>query len=204
MDVVEQDKDCDVSLPAGQLSRVTEHSRYAALVDCVAPRVVQHCLGARVLLTSNMYLVVGLYHGSIGCISSYPGDGTPVVRFEHNSLPSGVGRGLHGVHDAGEDWLEVECPRAAFEARILSCPGAVAVRREVPFALGCGITVHRSQSLSLSEAVLDIPQAFGAGMVNAAISRVGDKQRMYVKSFSGSRLLADPEAVQYYNEGTRL
>lgn len=204
VDAVEQDKDRDVALPSVLLSRVTEHSRCAALVDCVAPRIVQHCLGARVMLTCNIYLMLGLYHGSIGCISSYLGDGTPVVRFEHNSLPAGVGRGLHGVHDAGVDWLEVECPRAAFEARILACPGAVAVRRQVPFALGWGITVHRSQSLSLSEAVLDIAQAFGPGMVNAAISRVSDKRRMYVKSFSGSRLLADPEAVRYYNEGSRM
>lgn len=204
VDTVEQDKDRDVSLPPVHLSRVTEHSRSAALVDCVAPRVVLHCLGARVMLTSNLYLALGLYHGSIGCIASYLADGTPVVRFEHHTLPSGVGRGVHGVHDAGDDWLEVECPPVPFEARILSCSGAVAVRRQVPFALGWGITVHRSQSLSLSEAVLDIAQAFGAGMVNAAISRVSDKERMYVKSFSGSRLLADPLAVRYYREGTRL
>lgn len=78
------------------------------------------------------------------------------------------------------------------------------MRRQVPFALGWGITVHRSQSLSLSEAVLDIEQAFGVGMVNAAISRVSDKERMFMKAFSGSRLLADPLAVRSYSEGTRL
>lgn len=204
VDTVEQDKDRDVSLPPLDLSRVTEHSRNAALLDCVAPSVVLHCRGARVMLTSNHYLMLGLYHGSIGCIASYLVDGTPVVRFDHHTLPSGIGRGVHGVHDAADDWLEVECPPVPFEARILSCSGAVAVRRQVPFVLGWGITVHRSQSLSLSEAVLDIAQAFGAGMVNAAISRVIDKERMYVKSFSGSRLLADALAVKYYKEGTRL
>lgn len=202
VDSIEQDK--DGASPAVDLTRVTEHSRNAALFDCVAPRRVPHCLGARVMLTSNMYLALGLYHGSIGHIASYKSSTTPVVRFENHVLPEGVGRGLHGVHDAGEDWLEVECPPVPYEGRIMSCPGAVAVRRQVPFALGWGITVHRSQSLSLSEAVLDIAQAFGPGMVNAAISRVGDPKRMYVKSFTGSRLFADPSAVNFYREGTRL
>lgn len=100
--------------------------------------------------------------------------------------------------------MEVACPAVPYEARILAHPGVVAVRRHVPFVLGWGITVHRSQSLSLSEAVLDISQAFGPGMVNAAISRVGDKKRMFVRSFAGSRLYANPVAVQFYREGDRL
>lgn len=204
VDTVEQEKDRDQGCPAVDLRRITEHSRNAALVDCVAPRCVLHCLHARVMLTNNQYLALGLYHGSIGTVSSYKEDGTPVVRFEHHTLPQGVDRGIRGVHDAGADWLEVECPPVAFEMRMLAHPGAVAIRRQVPFVLGWGITVHRSQSLSLSEAVLDIGQAFGAGMVNAAISRVGDKKRMHVKSFSGSRLVADPDAVQFYREGLRL
>lgn len=203
-DSVEHDKDRNPDLPLVDLSRVSVYSRNAALVDCVAPSRVLHCVGARVMLTCNQYLALGLYHGSIGAIASYKADGTPIVRFDRHTLPVGVGRGLHGVHDAGADWLEVECPMVAFEARIMSRPGAVAVRRQVPFALGWGITVHRSQSLSLSEAVLDIGQSFGPGMVNAAISRVGDKRRMYVKSFTGSRLYADRAALAFYRDGLRL
>lgn len=186
------------------LTRVSEHSRNAALVDCVAPRSVQHTLGARVMLINNQYLALGHYHGSIGRVSSYKDDGTPVVRFDHHALPNGSGRGMHGVHDAGEDWLEVEYPPVAFEARLMAHPGAVEVRRQVPFVLGWGITVHRSQSLSLSDAVLDIGQAFGPGMVNAAISRVSDRKRMHVRSFMGSRLFADPVALNFYRSGRRL
>lgn len=36
-------------------------------------------------------------------------DGTPVVRFDHQKVPCGVSQGLHGVYDAGDDLLEVEC-----------------------------------------------------------------------------------------------
>lgn len=78
------------------------------------------------------------------------------------------------------------------------------MRQQVPFVLGWAITVHRSQSLTLSEAVLDTSEAFGAGMVLAAISRVPDKRRMHVRYFSGSRLLADRAAIQLYQESPRL
>lgn len=202
VDSVQKDKDRDPDLPLVDPSRVTVYSRNAALVDCVAPSRVPHCVGARVMLTSNLYLALGLYHGSIGAVALYKTDGTPIFRFESHTMRPGTGRGLHGGHDAGADWLEFESPVVSFEVCIMACPGAVAVRRQVPFALGWGITVHRSQSLSLSEAVLDTGQAFGPGMVNAAISRVGN--RMYVKSFTGSRLYANRDALAYYRYGVRL
>lgn len=106
---VDHDKDRDQALPGVDLSRVSEHSWVAALVDCVAPRCVPHCMRARLMLTNNRYLGLGLYHGSIGILSSYKEDGTPVVRFDHQKVPCGVSQGLHGVYDAGDDLLEVEC-----------------------------------------------------------------------------------------------
>lgn len=204
VDFVQEDKDRDMGLHAPALHRVSTHSRDAALFDCVAPRRVPHCKGARVMLITNAFLPLGLYHGSIGTLDSYEVDGTPVVHFTSHALPPGVGRGMHGVRDAGRDWIKVACPPVNFEARILAHPGAVAVRCQVPFVLGWAITVHRSQSLTLSEAVLDIASAFGAGMVNAAISRVNDKRCMYVKSFAGNRVLADPSSLSFYRDATRL
>jgi len=187
------------------LSTVPSHSRDAALLECVAPRVVQHCRHARVMLITNHLLGLGLFHGSIGRVVDYdPADGAPVVRFENHEVVSGTRAGVHGVRDAGADWIEVLCPPVDFEARVFSRPGVLAVRRQVPFVLGWAITVHRSQSLTLSEAVIDVGEAFGAGMVLAAMSRVADKRRMYVRSFSGSRLLADRAALQFYTESPRL
>jgi len=202
-DMVVKDKDADSSTDI-DLSAVPQSSRDAALYDCVAPRRVAHCRGARVMLTSNVHLALGLHHGSIGTVSGYNPDGVAIVHFDGISLPSGCRRGSHGVHDAGDQWLKIECPPVKYEAKILAYPGAVAERQQVPFVLGWAITVHRSQSLTLSEAVLDIGLAFGPGMVNAAISRVGDKTRMHVRSFAGSRLFANRSALSFYKEGVRL
>ena len=183
---------------------VSAQARDAALLDCVAPRRVEHCLGARVMLTSNHFLGLGLYHGSIGYVVDYEDNTIPVLRFENHEVTEGTRSRIPGVRGAGVDWVEVCCPPVEFDSRILSRPGVLAVRVQVPFVLGWGITVHRSQSLTLSEAVLDVGQAFGSGMVLAAMSRVPDKRRMHVRSFCGSRVIADPAALQLYRDSLRL
>lgn len=115
------------------------------------------------MLTNYMYLPLVVYHGSIGHVTSCKNGRTPIVRFENHLLPLSDRRGAHRVHDAGFDSVKVECPPVAFETWILAQPGAVAVRLQVPLALGWGITIHRSQSLSLTEAVLDMGRRLRLG-----------------------------------------
>eukprot|EP00168_Porphyra_purpurea_P007559 TRINITY_DN19511_c0_g1_i1.p1 TRINITY_DN19511_c0_g1~~TRINITY_DN19511_c0_g1_i1.p1 ORF type:complete len:468 (-),score=78.49 TRINITY_DN19511_c0_g1_i1:219-1622(-) len=204
-DSVRLDKDRDDSDKPPGLRGVSDAAMRAALPDCVAPREVTHCLDARVMYTSNAKHVLGIFHGSIGHICEYLPDGMAVVRFPDTPLPKDVRLHSMGVRNAGDSWIDVECPMVDFEAPLLSCPGAVAVRKQVPFVLGWAITIHCSQSLTLSEAVLDLASAFEAGMVHAAVSRVSDKERLYIKSFTPARLFADAGAVtKYLREWTRL
>ena len=78
------------------------------------------------------------------------------------------------------------------------------MRTQVPFVLGWACTVHTSQSLTLSSAVLDLKNAFEAGMVHTALGRVSDKDRLFIKSFAPSRLFADHVALAKYREWERL
>jgi len=204
VDSVEEDPDRDSSLPRPVLGSVSDLSRKAALVDCVAPAVVQHCLEARVIINNNRRKDLGVCHGSVGCISSYSAEGIPVVRLDNHALPAGVERGQVGLHDAGDNWIEVLCPPVKFTARILAHPGALAVRLQVPFVLGWATTIHMSQSLSISCAVLDLADCFEASMVQTALSRVPTKSGLNVKSFSASRLRADPVVLRMYKEWRRL
>jgi len=179
-DSVRPDKGRDEETAAPLLRGVSDAAMRAALADCVAPRVVTHCVQARVMYTSNAKHVLGTFHGSIGYLSMYLPDGTAVVRFPDTPLPKDVRLHSMGVRDAGETWIDVECPFVEYEAPLLSCPGAVAVRKQMQLVLDWAITIHRSQSLTLSEAVLDLRTAFVAGMVHAAVSRVSDRERLYI------------------------
>jgi len=204
VDDVEEDPDRDATLRRPVLAAVSEYSRKAALVDCVAPAVVPHCLHARVIINNNRRKALGVWHGSVGFISSYDTDGTPIVRLDNHTLPVGVDRGQAGVHDAGDSWIEVACPPVKFTARILAYPGALAVRLQVPFVLGWATTIHMSQSLSVSRAVLELADCFEPGMVQTALSRVPTKSGLHIKSFAASRLRADPVALRLYGEWRRL
>jgi len=204
VDSVAIDPDRDMSVPVPKLNAVTPGSRNAALSDCVAPTLVSHCLNARVLVTSNRMKHLVICHGSAGYIKAYDGSGVPVVRFEDHPPPTGIERGQSGLLDCGDTWIDVACPPVEFKARLFSTPGALAVRVQVPFVLGWACTVHMSQSLTLSTAVLDLKDAFEAGMVHTALGRVSDKNRLYIKSFAPSRLFADQVALEKYRKWARL
>jgi len=203
VDSVQLDRDVDGE-PADpedaqrRLRAVSGAARAAALVDCVASVLVEHCMGARVMYISNAKAALGLFHGSIGTVTKYTPDGIPVVRFLGVSVPKDVRMSQLGIHDASDTWVEVECPPVEFEAKVLSAKGFVAVRTQVPFVLGWAITIHRSQGLTLSEAAVDLAMSFEAGMVLAALSRVDQSNRLFIKSFQPARLFADEEVVRRY------
>lgn len=195
VDDVEANPDRDTSLLRPVLAAVSETSWRAALVDCVAPAAVPHCVHACVIINNNRPKAMGICHGSVGFISSYTDGAIPIVRLVNHRLPSGVERESAGVHHAVDDWIEVVCPPVQFTARILADPGALAVRLQVPFVLGCATTIHMSQSLSISCAVLDLAHCFEAGMVQRALSRVPSKSGLHIKSFVASRSRADQAAL---------
>jgi len=205
VDSLQLDPDRDMSRTAPRLEAVIKKTMVAALADCVAPRALAHCLHARVMVIANRKKELGVCHGSIGCIVGYEvSDGSPIVRLENHVLPAGVQRGCWGLHDMGDSWIEVACPPVDFPARVLAVPGVLAVRTEVPLVLGLASTIHMSQSLSISEAVLDLAECFEAGMMHTALCRVPDKERLHIKSFAASRLFADKRALKLYDEWRRL
>lgn len=125
VDSVAIDIDRDMLLPRPVLDSVSVGSRSAALSDCVAPKIVSHCVNARVLMTSNRMKHLGICHGSAGCITAYDDGGAPVVRFEDHPPPARIERGQSGLLDCGDTWIDVACPPVEFTARLYSTPGAV-------------------------------------------------------------------------------
>jgi len=205
IDTLQLDPDRDVTRKAPRLESVNVKTMTAALADCVAPRALAHCLHARVMVITNRKKELGVCHGSIGCIVGYDeSDGSPIVRLDNHVLPVGIQRGCWGLRDMGDSWIEVACPPVDFTARVLAAPGVLAVRTQVPLVLGWASTIHMSQSLSISEAVLDLAECFEAGMVHTALSRVPDKARLHIKSFAAGRLFADQRALKFYKEWRRL
>ena len=125
--------------------------------SCLAPEHLALKVGARVMFLKNNY-EKGYVNGSVGHVTSIKGP-YPVVE-----LLSGK-----KIEATPEDW-QVE-DNGKVRAKI----------SQIPLRLAWAITVHKSQGMSLDEAVIDLSDCFVAGQGYVALSRL--------RSLSGLTLL---------------
>ena len=120
---------------------------------------------ARVMLTSNLWVEVGLVNGAMGTIESicYRSGGPPdlplavMVKFDHYSGPT--------LHDGTVPITPLR--------RNWSNSGAQCSRLQLPLKLAWAVTIHKSQGLTLDKVVVDIgKKEFSCGLTFVACSRV--------------------------------
>ena len=158
----------------------------AAKKNCIAPVEMQLCVGAQVMLLTNMFEGEGeerqliLSNGSQGKVVRFLADGTPKVIFA-NGLTRDIEPHSFEVYDENNK----EVP-----AIIMS---------QVPLRLAYAITIHKSQGLTLDRAEIDISNCFEAGQAYVALSRVKSLQGLCLtRTCSKKDIRADPKCVQYY------
>ena len=131
--------------------------------------------GCRVLLIKNLDVENGLVNGSIGTVEDLFTDGVK-VKFDN-----GVTQIINRV-----EW-EIELDNARV------------VLQQIPLMLSYSITIHKSQSLSLDNAVLDLADCFCNHMVYVALSRVRSLSGLYLKSFNPKKITVNPKLLEFIN-----
>lgn len=129
--------------------------------------------GCRVLLTKNLDVDNGLVNGSIGTVEELYNDSVK-VKFDN-----GVTQIIESV-----DW-EIQLDNAKV------------VAKQIPLMLAYSITIHKSQSLSLDSAVLDLADCFCNHMVYVALSRIRSLSGLYLKSFDPKRITVNERLLEY-------
>ncbi len=148
---------------------------------------LQVCIGAKVMLTTNMATHYGLVNGSSGIIKSiiYENDAAPpnlpkciLVEFECYSGPAFL-----------EDMPKV-VPILPLKRSWSSAGSRVCSRTQFPFQLGWALTIHKSQGMTLEKAVVELGKnEFSIGISFVAISRVKKiKTLLFKSSFDLTRL----------------
>jgi ATP-dependent DNA helicase PIF1 len=132
--------------------------------------------GCRVLLIKNLDVANGLVNGSIGTVEDLFMDAVR-VKFDN-----GVTQIINRV-----EW-EIELDNAKV------------VLQQIPLMLSYSITIHKSQSLSLDNAVLDLADCFCNHMVYVALSRVRSLSGLYLKSFDPKKITVNEKLLQFINK----
>ena len=120
---------------------------------------------ARVMLTTNLWVQVGLVNGAMGTIEAicYRSGGPPdlplavMVKFDRYTGPT--------LHDGTVPIIPIR--------RTWSNSGIQCSRLQLPLKLAWAVTIHKSQGLTLDKVVIDIgKKEFSCGLTFVACSRV--------------------------------
>lgn len=129
--------------------------------------------GCRVMLVKNINVQVGLVNGSVGTVLELYTDSVK-CRFDNGYT---------------ETITRVEFEIDAVSAKVMCS--------QIPLTLAYSITIHKSQSLSLEAAVLDLSDCFCESQVYVAMSRVKTLNGVYLKSFDPKRIRVNEKILKF-------
>jgi hypothetical protein len=147
--------------------------------------------GAKVMLTRNLWTSKGLVNGAQGIVKkiwfdqgSNPRSHLPAVVFVEFSGYSGPETPeWEGITPS---WVPIVPSVARWENK----SGKALARTQLPLTMAWGITIHKSQGLTLEKAVIELGHAdFSAGLSFVAVSRVKSLAGLAFRSrFAHTRL----------------
>jgi ATP-dependent DNA helicase PIF1 len=134
--------------------------------------------GCRVMLLRNIDVKLGLTNGSIGTIIDFK-MGLPEVRFDNDVVK------LINTHQ----W-DIEDPVNKVKVSAM----------QLPLMLAYSCTIHKTQGLTLENAILDLSDCFCEHQVYVALSRVRNLNGVYLKSFDQTKITVNKKMLGYLNK----
>ena len=151
---------------------------------CLSPEVLKLKVGAKVMFTKNNPQA-GFVNGTLGEVQELNSFGFPVIRTRNN----------RSIMAEPMDWMIEE--GGSVKARIT----------QVPLRLAWAITVHKSQGMSLDEAVMDLTDVFEFGQGYVALSRVRRLSGLHILGWNKQTFQVHPEVLEKdveFREGSEV
>lgn len=150
----------------------------ALIKNCLSPEILKLKSGAKVIFTKNA--MDGEYvNGTMGVVKS----------LDQNAIVVETKQGK-SVELKKEDWKIEEDGKV--KASI----------SQYPLRLAWAITVHKSQGMSLDEAIINLGETFEYGQGYVALSRLRSLDGLYLKSYNPKSLQVN-EAISEFDEKIR-
>ncbi len=141
--------------------------------SCLSPEALFLKVGASVMFTKNNPKE-GFVNGTLGTVQSFNAySGNPIV----------VTRSGRSIEVEPAEWSVEESGRV--RARI----------SQLPLRLAWAITVHKSQGMSMDEAVMDLKDVFEYGQGYVALSRVRRLAGLYLLGYNQRTFEVHPEVL---------
>jgi DNA-binding CsgD family transcriptional regulator len=140
---------------------------------CLSPETLFLKVGAKVMFTKNN-LKEGFVNGTLGEVREFDEfDGMPIVKTRKG----------RSIKVTPLDWTVEEGGK--IRARI----------SQIPLRLAWAITVHKSQGMSLDEAVMDLSEVFEYGQGYVALSRVRRLTGLHILGWNERAFQVHPEVL---------
>lgn len=171
------------SLPTPQATFSMVHSGAEPLVSsikkgCLSPENLVLKEGASVMFTKNN-AKEGFVNGTLGVVESFDQEtGEPLVKTRDGRL----------IKVVPMDWQIEEDGKT------------LAKVSQIPLRLAWAITVHKSQGMSLDEAVMDLSGVFEYGQGYVALSRVRSLAGLHILDWNSRAFEIDPEVFMRDSE----
>lgn len=167
-----------VKLPGTpQLFNMTSQGQFAPVAvlkkGCLSPESLNLKIGASVMFTKNN-AKGGFVNGTLGTVEEFA---------KYSSYPIVKMRSGKRIEVMPMDWTVEEDGKV--RARI----------SQLPLRLAWAITVHKSQGMSLDEAVMDLSDVFEFGQGYVALSRVRRLSGLYLLGWNARAFQVHPEVL---------
>ena len=159
------------NIPTKWLDSTVEHF----LKRTIFPASIQLCVGAQVMLLSNLDQDAGLVNGSRGVITGFV-EQFPRVKF------------ING--------RELVITEATVEHEDNHKP--ILRATQIPLKVAYASTIHKSQGSSLDCVEIDLGEIFECGQAYVALSRARSLKGLVLKSIHFDQIKAHPVALAYY------
>lgn len=148
----------------------------STLLDDMAPRQIELCIGAQVMLTRNLNIENELVNGSRGVVTSILPDRSVYVKFKNPEDPILIS--------------PMNFDRILGKKRYN--------REQLPLILAWALSIHKSQSATIDSVIVDLgPRVFACGQAYVALSRVRNRKSLFISNFMPECIRADSSAVEF-------
>ena len=144
---------------------------------CPAKNLLKLKIGAQVILVKTIGAIDGLMNGSRGIIVKFTTDKKPVVKF----------------CDGNERIMHYSSFHFVQSGKV------VAQRSQIPLDLAWGISVHKSQGMTVDRAMVNLKKVFEYGQAYVALSRVRSLEGLHLaSSLTANQIKVHPAVIDFY------